>query len=75
MRTLATTSSTRARLFLTILGYTLIAIIAAKCNITYNQAVNIISGIREVVYANGSHAHVEYTKEQGELIEKLKIGL
>ena len=70
-----TEAGTRARLFLTILGYTLIAIIAAKCNITYNQAVNIISGIREVVYANGSHAHVEYTKEQGELIEKLKTGL
>ena len=70
-----TEAGTRARLFLTILGYTLVAIIAAKCNITYNQAVNIISGIREVVYANGSHAHVEYTKEQGELIEKLKIGL
>jgi hypothetical protein len=53
----------------------MIAIMAAKCTITYNQALKTISGIREVVYANGSHAHVEYTKEQGELIEKLKIGL
>ncbi len=35
--------------------------------------MKVISGIREVVYANGSHGHVEYTKEQRELIEKLKI--
>ena len=56
-------SGTRVRFFLTILGYILIAIITARCNITYSQAVNIILGIREVVYANGSHAHVEYTKE------------
>ncbi len=41
------------------LGYTIIAIIAAKCNTTYNQALKIISGIREVVYANGSHGHLE----------------
>ncbi len=70
-----TESGTRARLFLTMLGYTMVAIIAAKCDTTYNQALKIISGIREVVYANGSHAHVEYTKEQRELIEKLKIEL
>ena len=48
---------------------------AAKCNATYNQVLETISGIREVVYANGSHAHVEYTKEQRELMEKLKIEL
>ena len=34
-----------------------------------------ISGIREVVYADGFHAHVEYNKEERELMEKLKIEL
>ena len=34
-----------------------------------------ISGIMEDVYSNGSHSHVEYTKEQRELLEKLKIDL
>jgi hypothetical protein len=64
---------TSARLFLTMLGYTMIAIIVAKCDTTYNQVLETISGIREVVYANGSLAYVEYTKEQSELLEKLKI--
>ena len=68
-------NGTRARLFLTVLGYTMVAMIASKCDIPYSQALKIISGIREVVYSNGSHAHVEYTKEQRELIEKLKIDL
>ena len=53
----------------------MVAIIAAKCDISYNQALKVMSGIREVVYSNGSHSHVEYTKEQRELIEKLKIDL
>ncbi len=70
-----TESGTRARLLLTMLGYTTVAITAAKCNTTYNQALKVISGIREVVYANGSHELVEYTKEHRELIEKLKIEL
>ena len=70
-----TEEGTRARLFLTILGYTMIAIMAAECNVTYNQVLETISGIREVVYANGYHAHVEYTKEERELMEKLKIEL
>ena len=68
-------SGTKARLFLTVLGYTMVAIIAAKCDISYNQALKVMSGMREVVYSNGSHSHVEYTKEQRELIEKLKIDL
>jgi hypothetical protein len=34
-----------------------------------------ISGIREVAYSNGSHSHVEYMKDQRELLEKLKIEL
>ena len=70
-----TEEGTRARLFLTILGYSIIAIMAAKCNATYNQVLETISGISEIVYDNGSYAHVEYTKEQRELMEKLKIEL
>ncbi|MGC8617758.1 MAG: hypothetical protein ACP5UZ_03320, partial [Thermoplasmata archaeon] len=66
---------TRARLFLTILGYTLVAMISEKCCISYNQALKTISGIMEVVYSDGSHSHAEYTKEQRELLEKLKIEL
>ena len=66
---------TRARLFLTVLGYTLMAIIAEKCGISYNQVLKTISGMREVVYSDGSHSHAEYTKEQRELMEKLKIEL
>ena len=66
---------TRARLLLNILGYTMVAIIAAGCSIPYDRVMKTISGIREVVYSNGSHSHVEYTKEQGGLLEKLKIEL
>ena len=70
-----TEEGTRARLFLTILGYTFAAIIAGRCDITYENAMKTMAGIREVVYSNGSHAHVEYTKDQRELLEKLKIEL
>jgi len=66
---------TRARLFITMLGYTFVAIIAEKCRISYNQALNTISGMREVVYSSGAHAPVEYTKEQKEILEKLKLKL
>ncbi|MCL4448025.1 MAG: hypothetical protein M0Z77_09635 [Thermoplasmatales archaeon] len=66
---------TRARLFLVILGYTLVAVMASKCGIKYNEALKAASGIREVVYSSGGHAPVEYTKEQRELLEKLKITL
>ena len=45
-------NGTRARLFLTVLGYTMVAMIASKCDIPYSQALKIISGIREVVYSN-----------------------
>ena len=68
-------NGTRARLFLTVLGYILVAMIAEKCGISYNQVLKTISGIREVVYSDGSHSHAEYTREQRELIEKLKIEL
>ena len=71
----STEGGTRARLFLTMLGYTIIAIIADKCGLSYNQVMDTLSGIREVVYMNGSHAPVEYTKEQRELLENLKIAL
>ena len=70
-----TEEGTRAGLFLTILGYTMIAIMVAKCNVTYNQVLETISGIREAVYSDGSHSHAGYTKEQRELPEKLKIEL
>ena len=66
---------TRARQFLTIMGYTMAAIIAARCSIPYDRVMKTISGIREIVYSNGSHSHVKYTKEQSELMEKLKIEL
>jgi len=66
---------TRARMFLTVLGYTLLAIISFKLGISYNQALNTISGMREVVYSSGAHAPVEYTKEQKEILEKLKLKL
>jgi len=66
---------TRARMFLTVLGYTLLAIIACKCGITYNQALNTISGMREAAYSSGAHAPVEYTKEQKEILEILKLKL
>ena len=68
-------SGTRARMFLTILRYTMAAIIAARCSIPYHRVMKIISGIREIVYSNGSHFLVECTKEQRELLEKLKIDL
>ncbi|MEM3828836.1 MAG: hypothetical protein QXP36_06455 [Conexivisphaerales archaeon] len=41
----------------------IMAIIAAKCEMPYNQALQTISEIRQVVYSNGSHSHKEYTKE------------
>ncbi|MDA8056193.1 MAG: hypothetical protein M0Z77_11190 [Thermoplasmatales archaeon] len=53
----------------------MIAIMAAKCSTTYDQVLETISGIREVVYANGSHAYLKYTKDERELMEKLKIEL
>ncbi|MGC8618820.1 MAG: hypothetical protein ACP5UZ_08860, partial [Thermoplasmata archaeon] len=38
-----TEEGTRARLFLTVLGYTMVAIIAEKCGISYNQVLKTIS--------------------------------
>ena len=53
----------------------MVAMIAARCDIPYNQTLKVISGIREVVYSNGSHTQLECTKEHRELMEKLKIEL
>jgi hypothetical protein len=65
-------NGTRAKLFLTVRRYIMIAIIAAKCGISYNQALKTKSGIRKVVHPNGSHFPVEYTKEEREMMEKLR---
>jgi transposase len=70
-----TERGTRARMFLSILGYTIMAMIASRSGFTYQQTEKIISGIKEVVYTNGSHSVVELTKEQKELLEKISIEL
>ena len=62
-------------MFLSILGYSIMAMIASQSGFTYQQAEKIISGIKEVVYTNGSHSVVELTKEQKELLEKISIEL
>jgi hypothetical protein len=49
--------------------------IAHRCDLSYAETARIISGIREVVYSNGSHAPVELTKEQKSLLEKLSVEL
>ena len=56
---------TRARMFLSILGYSIMAMMASRSALTYQQTEKIISGINEVVYTNGSHSVVGLTKEQG----------
>ena len=66
---------TRARMFLSILGYSILAMIASKSGMTYQQTEKILSGIKEIVYTNGSHSVVELTKEQRELLEKISIEL
>ena len=62
-------------MFLSILGYSIMAMIASKSGMTYQQAEKIISGIKEVVYTTGSHSVVELTKDQRELLEKISIEL
>ena len=46
-----------------------------KFGISYSHALNTVSGMREVVYLSGAHAPAEYTKEQKEIMEKLKLKL
>ena len=70
-----TGEGTRAKVFLSILGYGIIAMIAYTCGLTYNRTLETIRGIKEVVYTNGSHSTVELTKEQKTLLEKLSIEL
>ena len=48
---------------------------ASRSALTYQQAEKIISGIKEVIYTNGSHSVVELTKDQRELLEKISIEL
>ena len=62
-------------MFQTFIGYTMVAMILAKCTIYYSKVLMIISRINDIVYSSGSHAFVEYTNEQRELMEKLKIEL
>jgi transposase len=70
-----TEEGTRARIFLSILGYSLMRMIAHRCDLSYAETEKILSGIKEVVYSNGSHAPVELTKEQKSLLEKLSAEL
>jgi transposase len=70
-----TEEGTRARMFLSILGYSMTRMIAHRCELSYAETERILSGIREVVYSNGSHSAVELTKEQKSLLEKLSVEL
>lgn len=70
-----TGEGTRARIFLSILGYSMMRMIAHGCELSYAETERILSGIREVVYSNGSHAPVELTSEQKSLLGKLSIEL
>ena len=51
-------------LLLSILGYSIMEMIASRSGFTYQQTEKILSGIKEIVYTNGSHSVVELTKEQ-----------
>ncbi|MHB8397094.1 MAG: hypothetical protein ACYDAZ_07585 [Thermoplasmataceae archaeon] len=56
-------------------GYTVVAIIASVCGITYNQTLETLTAIREVVYSTGSHLNVECTRDRRELLKKLNVVL
>ena len=70
-----TEGGTRARVFLSILGYAVMAMIAFRCDMTYSKALETMKGIREVVYTNNSRSTVELTKDQKMMLEKLSIEL
>ena len=70
-----TEEGTRAKVFLSILGYAIVAMIAYRCNLTYDKAVETLKGIREVVYTSGSHSAVELIKDQKTMLEKLSVEL
>ena len=71
----STEIGTRARIFLSILGYAMMRMIANRCGLSYSETERITSRIKEVVYSNGSYAPVELTKEQKYVLEKLSIEL
>ena len=56
-------------MFLSILGNSIMAMIASRSGSTYQQTKENISGIKEVVYSHKSHSVFELTKEQKELLE------
>lgn len=70
-----TETGTTARMFLSVLGYSIMAMIASRCGLSYAETEKIMPGIREVIYTNGSHSPVELAKEQKGLLEKLSIEL
>lgn len=60
-------------MYLSILGYSIVATIAAMTGMTYQQTWKNISGIKEIIYTNGSHYVVKLTEEPGQLVEKISI--
>ena len=70
-----TETETRAMMFLSVPGYSIMAMIASRCGLSYAETEKIMFGIREVVYTNGFHSPVELTKEHKGFLEKLSIEL
>ena len=68
-----TDEGTRAKVFLSILGYLIIAMITNRCGLRYNKAVEAMKGIKEVVYINSFHNTVELTKEQRTLWKDFQL--
>ena len=66
---------TRAWMFLSILGYSIMPMMASMTEITFRQTERILSNIKGVIYTNGAHSVVELTKEQKELLERISIEL
>ncbi len=70
-----TVEGTRSKVFLSILGYSIVSMIGNRLNFTYANTLKVLTGIKEVLYTNGRHSPVELTKEQKLLLEKLSIEL
>ena len=68
-----TLAGTRAKIFLSTVGYSIIQIIGSRTGLSYNQVIKLLSGIKELVYSDGSHSVVELTKEQRDFLKKLSI--
>ena len=62
-------------LTLPVLTYAIIAMMAHRCGKTYDETVEILSGVKEVKCTNGLRSPVELTRDQKELLEKLSIEL